>query len=332
MKKHSIAVIGIGYWGPNIVRNLLKISSIKDIYVCDIKKDNLFRIKKNFPNIITTSLSALLSNKKITAAIIATPIESHFYLAKKVLSVQKHALVEKPITASAKETQELINLAKKQKKILMVGHTFVYSEAIKKIKETLNAKKLGKIYYYDSTRINLGLLQKNVNVVWDLAPHDLSIINYLFSEKVLSVQAFGSKFIEGNYEMAHIFLRLEKNISAHIYISWLSPVKIRSILIGGNKKMISYNDIEPTEKIKIYDKGIIPSPKSITPFSPAYRSGDVIIPRLEQNEALFNQLSHFIECIENNIKPLTDGYSGLYVVKLLEAINKSLETKTEIFL
>lgn len=333
MKKINVAVIGMGYWGPNIIRNLLKVPQISKIYGCDIQKNKLNILKKNFPNVIATNDYILLLNqKKIDAIVIATPIKTHFDLAKKALNAKKHVLVEKPMTTKSEEAKKLIELSKKTRKILMVGHTFVYSESIQKIKDLIQNKKIGKIYYYDSTRINLGLIQKDLSVIWDLAPHDLSIVNYLFSEKPISVQAFGSSFIAGKYELAHIFLRYENNISVHIHISWLSPVKIRSILIGGSKKMIVYNDIEPSEKIKIYDEGTIPSLSAITPFSPAYRSGDIIIPQLEQKEALLTEVSHFADCILKHKKPITSGEDGFKVIFILEAIEKALSTHREVLL
>lgn len=333
MKNINVAVIGVGYWGPNLVRNLLKIPHVSQVYACDAVQQQLTSLGKSYPNVITTNdYSEILNNPNIDAVIIATPIKTHFTLAKAALKAKKHVLVEKPITSTVKEAKELIQLAESNQVILMSGHTFIYSETVKKMKQVIEKKQLGKIYYYDSSRINLGIIQKDSNVIWDLAPHDLSIISYLFAEKPLSVQAFGSTFISNKEELAHIFITFEKNISAHIAVSWLSPVKIRSIIIGGSKKMIVCNEIEPSEKIKIYDKGIEPQQSSITPFAPAYRSGDVIIPRLEQTESLFNELSHFVDCIRKNKQPITDGKAGLQVVVLLEAIEKALQTHKKVTL
>ncbi len=333
MNKIIIAVIGLGYWGPNILRNLLKIPEVTKIYGCDMNPKALSRIAKDFPNVtLINSYEEILSLPEVDAVIIATPLITHFALTQMALRAKKHVLVEKPMCQTSKEAKKLISLALKNEKQLMVGHTFVYSETVKKIKQLVDKKKLGKIYYYDSTRINLGIIQKDANVIWDLAPHDLSIISYLFPEKAIAVQAFGSSFIGKTSEVAHIFVRFENNISAHIHVSWLSPVKIRAILIGGSKKMIVYNDIEPSEKLKIYDKGITPQPVSVTPFSPAYRSGDVVIPRLEQKEALYNELDHFVYCVRKNKKPLTSGAEGLQVVRLLEAIEKAFMTHKEVAL
>lgn len=333
MKQINVAVVGLGYWGPNIVRNLLKIPNVSQVYGCDIQKDKLDSIKKSFPNVRTTNkFDSLLKQEDLDAVIIATPINSHFRLAFKALHAGKHTLIEKPMTSSSQEARRLIKLAKRVRKTLMVGHTFVYSQAIRKIKKIIQNKELGKAYYYESTRINLGIIQSDSNVIWDLAPHDLSIINYLFPQKIISAQAFGSCFIGRDYELAHIFLTFKNNFSVHMNISWLSPVKIRSILIGGSKKMIAYDDIEPSEKIKIYDKGIIPPKSSITPFTPAYRSGDITIPRLDQTEALSTELYHFVDCILNHKNPNTSGADGLKVILALEAIEKAISSNKKILL
>jgi predicted dehydrogenase len=331
MSKVKIAVIGLGYWGPNIVRNLLQISKVSNVYVCDIDKNRLNMIKREYSSVIPlNNPTEIFNNKEIDAVIVATPIKTHFALAKKTIISGKHVLIEKPITTSIKESKILINLSQKYKKIIMVGHTFVYSETVKKIKQIIGKRDFGKIYYLDSTRINLGLIQKDSDVIWDLAPHDLSIIKYLIPEKPISVQAFGSKFIGDKYELSHILIRFKNNVSAHINISWVSPVKIRSIIIAGSKKMIVWDDIEPSEKLKIYDKGVITT--SVTPFSPAYRSGDVLIPKVEQKEALNTELNHFVDCIINKKNPLTSGIEGLEVVTLIEAIEKSLISHKEIIL
>lgn len=235
------------------------------------------------------------------------------------------------MTSSSKEAKELLLLAKKKKKVLMVGHTFVYSDAVQKIKKLITQKSFGKVLYFDSTRINLGKLRTDANVIWDLAPHDLSILTYLFSELPQKIQAAGSSHIsKKNIEIAHIFLTYKNNVTAHIHTSWLSPVKIRNILIGGSQKMILYNDIEPSEKIRVYDKSVSLSPSDITPFAPAYRSGNVVIPAISQKEALYNQLVHFIDCIKNGKTPITDAEQGLKVVKLLEAIDTSVRKNTQI--
>jgi predicted dehydrogenase len=334
MKRITVAVVGAGYWGPNIVRNFLKIPNVQIKYLCDIDRKKLTTFSSQYPNIIPTEdFQEILNDKKVDVVTIATPVSTHYDLAKRTLESNKHVIVEKPMTSTSDEANQLISLAIKQRKKLMVGHTFVYSEAVKKIFTYIRTRKLGKLYYYDSTRINLGLIQQDTNVIWDLAPHDLSILNYIFDAKPLSVQAFGSSYTNKKIEeVAHIIIKYEKNIHAHIHLSWLSPVKIRSILIGGSKKMVVYNDIEPSEKVRLYDKGVVIPTSKITPFAPAYRSGDVIIPRLEQTEALYNQLLHFVDCIVHDKKPLTDGTAGRDVVVLLEKINQALRSKKEVLL
>lgn len=329
-----MAVVGLGYWGPNLVRNFSKIPKVNVLIGCDLKEKNLKNIKKDFPYLnLTTDYENVLTNKEVDLVAIATPIETHYDLARKALLYRKHVLLEKPMTKTIREGKKLIALSKRQNKLLFVEHTFVYTNALKKIKKLLEKGVLGKPYYYDSQRINLGLIQKNSNVIWDLASHDFSILNYLFKDKPISIQAFGSSHLSNpNEEMAHVFIKYPKNFIAHIHVSWLSPVKIRTVLIGGSRKMILYDDIAPSEKVRIYDKGISISPSKITPFNPAYRSGDVVIPRLEQSEALFNEVNHFIDCIRNNKKPLTGAEEGLEIVRLLEATDKSLKTKREVLL
>lgn len=334
MKRIKIAVIGLGYWGPNLIRNFLKIPDVDIEICCDISEKNIEKFNLSFPFLKTTkNIEDVLKNPLIEFIAIATPLSTHFLLAKQALLANKHVMVEKPMTSSSNQAKEIIALAKQKNRLLMVGHTFVYTEAVKTIKEIIAKKKLGKLYYYDSTRINLGLFKSDMNVIWDLAPHDLSILQFIFPGKPLSVRAFGSSFIHKRHaEVANIFIQYEKNITAHIHLSWLSPVKIRNILIAGSKRMIVYNDIEPSEKIRIYDKGIKISPSKITPFSPAYRSGNVTIPHLEQNEALYNELQHFVNCIKEKKQPITNGYSGLEVIKLLEYIELALQTKKEVFI
>lgn len=334
MSKIQVAIVGLGYWGPNLLRNFLTISDVEVIWICDTSKKQLEQQQNIFPHInVTSNIQDILSDSSIDLVVVATPLKTHFPLAKQVLMANKHVLVEKPFTHSSKEAMYLIDLAKKQNKQIFVGHTFVYSEPIKYLKGKIESDSLGKIYYFDSTRVNLGLLQSDTNVLWDLVPHDLSIILFLFKQKPLTVQAIGSSFLRKNVEeLVHVFIELEDNISCHIMLSWLSPVKIRNIVIGGSKKMLSFNDIEPTEKIKIYDKGVSFKKNSVTPFSPAYRSGEIKIPRIEQKEALHSELSHFIKCIKKNTKSHTGGDEGLEVIKIIEALEKSLITGKKIIL
>lgn len=331
-KNIKIAIVGLGYWGPNLLRNFVSISGAKVMYGCDLIKENLNKLEKSFQAVkFTSNFEDILIDKSVDVIAIATPLRTHYDLAKKSLEAKKHVLIEKPMTSTSREADDLIKIAQKNKRIIMVSYPFVYSEPIKKIKKLINGGALGKIYYYDSTRINLGLLQTDMDVLWDLACHDLSILSSLFSKKPVSVQSFGSKFINNiNDEIAHVIIKYENNMTAHINVSWLSPVKIRSILIGGSKQMIVYDDISPNEKVRIYEKSIKLNHSEITPFSPAYRSGDVVIPYLPQNESLKNELEHLLDCIRNNKQPITDGKMGLEIVKLLEACDKSLELKSEV--
>ena len=330
--KLKIAVIGLGYWGPNLLRNLSNIKSAEVVYACDLLEENLNKISKSYPSInLTKDFNIILKDKSVDVIVIATPLSTHYSLAKQALFFGKHVLLEKPMTKTSKEAKDLIKLAKQKKKMLMIGYTFVYSEAVKKIKEEIDKKTFGKIYYYDSTRINLGLLQKDINVIWDLACHDFSIINFLFNKNPLYVEASASRFVgKDQEEVADLIITYENNIKVHISVSWLSPVKIRQILIGGSKKMIVFNDTEPSEKVKIYNKTVEFSKSSVTPFTPFYRSGDILIPNISQKESLQNELEHLIYCIQNNIQPITNGEEGLKIVKLLEASDLSLKNNSRV--
>jgi len=324
----KIAVIGCGYWGPNLIRNLQQIDGVQATFVCDIEQTKLENIKKAYPHIrVTKDYLEIIKNPEIDAVCIATPLATHFEITKAALLNNKDVLVEKPFTLSSKEARELINLTEEKKRILMVDHTFLFTGAVNKIKELIDRGELGKLYYFDSERVNLGLLRSDTNVIWDLATHDLSIIDYLFDQKPITVSAVCSSHICGKEEMAHITLKHQEGFISHIHVSWLSPVKLRKILVGGDKKMILYNDIEPVEKIKIYDRGIDLDPNQITSFTPLYRGGDIIIPKIDQTEALNKVVEHFVECIKERKKPLIDGEAGLRVVKILEAIDKSILEK-----
>lgn len=333
MKKNKVAVIGVGYWGPNIIRNFLKIPSIKVKYACDLDPVKLAKILEDYPMVTPTkNYNEILSDENIDIIAIATPLATHYPLAKKALENGKHVFLEKPMAQTSSQARNLIRLAKKNKKTLMIGHTFLYSSAIKTIKKYIENKRLGKIYYYDSTRINLGGVQSDTNVLWDLAVHDLSILSYIFKSKPKSVYVAASKHTgDLYYDIAHIFLKYPNNITAHIHTSWISPVKVRSIFIGGNKGMITYNDIEPTEKIKLYKNDSQPV-KDISPFSPAFRKGEIIIPKLSQQETMHTQLSYLVSCIKKNKKPISDGIQGLEVIKLLEACEQSAKKNKEIIL
>lgn len=324
--KIKIAIVGMGYWGPNLLRNFYQLDNVCVSAVCDQDQKRLDWVKKNYPVFKTTkNFKDILKDIEITALVLALPTSLHYKFAKAGLSAGKDVLVEKPFTSNTREAKELTSLAEQNKKILMVDHTFIYSPAVRKIKELIEKGELGKINYFDSERINLGLVRSDVNVIWDLAVHDLSIIDYLFFQKPEWVLATGSHHVlNKKEEMAHIILKHEAGLISHIHVSWLSPLKIRKILIGGNKKMVLYDDVEPSEKIRIYDCGIDLVKTEVTPFQPLYRSGDVNIPKIDQTETLKLMAEHFIDCLKNRKKPHSDGQAGLRVMEAFEAIQKSL--------
>lgn len=327
-EKINIAIVGVGYWGPNLVRNFFQVNDVNVCLVCDRDPKRLELIKKNYPTIQTTQqFKDVLKNPEIQAVAIALPTKYHYQAVKQCLLAGKHVWVEKPMTSNSREAEELVKIAKEKERILMVDHTFIYSGAIQKIKELIDKDELGKIHYFDSQRLNLGLLRPDTNVVGDLAIHDISIIDYLFSQKPKHVLAIGSSHIlNRREEMAHINLQHEEGLVSHIHVSWLSPVKLRQILVGGNKKMVFFDDVEPTEKIKIYDKGVDINMNQVTPFTPLYREGDVLVPKLDQTETLKKACGHFSECIKSGRTPLTSGESGLRSLRIMEAIQKSIKS------
>lgn len=328
----NIGIVGYGYWGRNLVRNFNALSFCNVKYVCETEIKNSDSCQKSYEKIIVVdNYHVLLGDKSIDAIVIATPVDSHFPLAKEALLNNKHVLVEKPLTSSHEEALELVSLSKKQNKILMVDHTFLYTGAVMKIKELIDNNKIGDIQYLDSTRINLGLFQHDVNVLWDLAPHDISICKYLIKKKLISVQAVGVSHTNNNIEnIAYLTLNYEGNFMAHFNCSWVSPVKIRQMLIGGTKKMVVYNDMEPTEKVKVYDSGYTyTSKEEINKVLVDYRMGDINVPKLKINEALSLMAEDFINSIQNNTTPISSAKLGLDVVKVLDAAEKSIKKNGE---
>lgn len=322
----NIAVIGCGYWGPNLIRNFSQIADVKVQVACDQDGLKLQLVRAAYPAIqVVGDWREVLNNSEIDAVCIATPLSTHFPIAKEALIHGKDVFMEKPMVESSEQAQELIRLAKHYERILMIDHTFVFSGAVQKVKRLIEQGELGDLYYFNSERMNLGLIRSDANVVWDLASHDISIIDYLFPEKPIAVSAVGAgPIFRGAAEMATITIRHQGNFTSFIQVSWLSPVKIRKILIAGSKKMVLCDDVEPDEKVKIYDKGIEIDPRDITPFKPLYRTGDIVIPRLDQAEPLKKGAEHFITCLRTRSKPLTDGENGLRVVALLETIEQSI--------
>jgi len=330
----KIGVIGYGYWGPNLVRNFMEASGSTVVFVCDLRSERLTQLQTRYPTIKTgRNCQALFEDPEIDAIVIATPVSSHFELALAALEANKHVLVEKPLAANSEQGLRLIEEADRRRKVLMVDHTFVYTSAVRKIRELITSNALGEIYYYDAVRVNLGLFQHDVNVIWDLAIHDLSIMDFVLPQKATAVSATGISHIPGQPEnVAYITLFFENPQIAHVHVNWLTPVKVRHTLIGGSEKMILYDDLEPSEKVKVYDKGIVvsQSPEAVYEMLVSYRSGDMWAPRLDATEALQTEALHFIDCVENNKKPETDGPAGLRLVRIVEAAEKSLRARGQL--
>jgi predicted dehydrogenase len=327
-----VGVIGYGYWGPNVARNIYSLENCEIVSICDQNPASLRRASQALAGIkLTTNSAELLTSPNIDAIAVVTPVWTHFELAKAALENGKHVFVEKPFTSTRQQAEELIELADRTHLKIMVDHTFLFNGAVRKIRELVDAGTLGQLYYFDSTRVNLGLFQHDVNVVWDLAPHDLSIMDYIIDAKPEALVATGGRHVNGHADMAFITIYFPGDVVAHINVNWLSPVKVRTTLIGGEKKMLVWNDLEPDEKIKIYDKGVqISDGKGVYELLVSYRSGDVWAPKVEQSEALNVELAYFIDCILKDRTPFNDGAAGLRVVKLLEAADQSLREKGKI--
>jgi len=324
-----MGVIGYGYWGPQIVRNFHSTDDCEVAVVCDKSSDSLRRLKQAHPHIqATTDPCEILASPNIDAVAVVTPVWTHFELAKAALEHGKHVFVEKPFTSNTAQAEELIDLADSKNLQIMVDHTFLFTGAVKKIRQLVEDGTLGKLYYYDSTRVNLGLFQHDVNVIWDLAPHDLSIVDQLIDDKPEVVIATGQKHLNGFEDLAYITIYFRNSIIAHINVNWLSPVKVRTTLIGGEKKMLVWNDLDADEKIKVYDRGVdITNGQSVRELLVSYRSGDMWSPKVEQTEALRAEAKYFIDCISNDERPFNDGVAGLRVVRMLEAADKSLKDR-----
>ncbi len=328
-----MGIIGYGYWGPNIVRNFSNRDGFKVIGISDLNENSLKRAQKVHPHLrLTTQSDELIMAPDIDAIAIVTPVFTHFELARKALRMGKHILVEKPFTYTASQAEELIELAEKKNLKIMVDHTFLFTGAVRKIGQLIEEDTLGDLCYFDSTRVNLGLFQHDVNVVWDLAPHDLAITDFLIKEKPTAVVATGESHFNPELEdVAYITVYFPKNIIAHINVNWLSPVKIRTTLIGGLKKMLVWNDLAPDEKIKVYDKGVeVKTKNGLYNLLVSYRSGDMWAPQVEQREALSLLADAFLEYIGNGKKAINDGLAGLRVVRMLQAANESLKKKGKI--
>ena len=327
----GIGVIGYGYWGPNLVRNLAEQRNAKLIAVSDLRSQRLELAKSRYPYIYTTEdHRKLFADPNIDAIAISTPVKTHFPLGMQALEAGKHVLLEKPLAASTAECEQLIEAAAKRNLVLMVDHTFVYTGAVRKIAELVRAGELGDLYYYDSVRVNLGLFQPDVNVVWDLAVHDLAIMQYVLPTNPVAVSATGIAHVPGGVEnIAYLSLFHPDKLISHLHINWLSPVKVRSTLIAGNKKMIVYDDMQMSEKVKVYDSGITTkeSPEDIYKMLVGYRTGDMWAPKLDGTEALGREMGHFIDCVEGKAKPETSAEAGMNVVRILEAAEASIRDR-----
>jgi predicted dehydrogenase len=322
-----LGAIGYGYWGPNVVRNFAVQSGCRVAAICDGAPAALARAQSHYPTArVTPDAEDILTSPEIDAVAIVTPVSTHYELARRALQNGKHIFVEKPFTATSEQAEDLIELAERRDLTIMVDHTFLFTGAVRKMKELIDQGVLGRLYYYDSTRVNLGLFQHDVNVIWDLAPHDLAIMDHLIGLEPECVMATGQAHLNGLEDIAYLTLYFADRITAHINVNWLSPVKVRTTLLGGEKKMLVWNDLEPTEKVKIYDKGVeMETKEGIYELLVNYRSGDMWAPRVEQTEALQLEARYFVDCVESGTRPFNDGLAGLRIVRLLEAAQKSLK-------
>jgi predicted dehydrogenase len=325
----KFGVIGYGYWGPNIVRNLSNLEDSQVIAIAEISPQARSRAQKAYPSVrVTADAGEVISSREIDAIAVVSPVWTHYELTKAALQNGKHVFVEKPFTSTAAQGEELINLAAQKNLKIMVDHTFLFTGAVRKIRQLLDEGSLGNLYYYDSTRVNLGLFQHDVNVLWDLAPHDLSIMDYLIKSDPEAVVATGQGHLNGHEDVAYMTLYFPEKVIAHINVNWLSPVKVRTTLIGGEKRMLVWNDLEADEKLKVYDKGVkISSREGVYELLVSYRSGDMWSPQLEQVEALRLELSYFVDCVSSGEEPFNNGCAGLRVVKMLEAASESMSKR-----
>jgi len=328
----NLGVIGYGYWGPNIVRNFSGHQDCKVVAVCDNNPAALARVLGRHPGVrVTTDVDDVVTAPDIDLVAIVTPVSYHYQLAKKALENGKHVFVEKPFTATSAQAEELIELAERNSLQIMVDHTFLFTGAVRKIKQLVDEGALGALYYYDSTRVNLGLFQHDVNVLWDLAPHDLAIMDHLIGQEPELVVATGSAHVNSFENIAYLTVYFPNNVLAHINVNWLSPVKVRTTLLGGQKKMLVWNDLDPAEKVRVYDKGAVSNTDlGVRQALVSYRTGDMWAPKLEELEALHIETRYFLDCINNGMKPFNDGQAGLRVVRILEAAELSLNQHKEI--
>jgi predicted dehydrogenase len=336
----GVGIVGYGYWGPNLLRNFSEVPGCRVISVSDLQDARLAKVRARYPSVnTTTSFGDLISDPQVDAVVIATPVCTHFDLAMQALRAGKHVLVEKPIATTSDEAQRLLDEADRARLVLAVDHTFVYTGAVRKMRELVEGGAIGDIYYYDSVRVNLGLFQHDVNVLWDLAVHDLSIMDYVLPMRPCAVSATGIGHVAGKPEdIAYLTLMFDAPMIAHMHVNWLAPVKVRRTLIGGSRRMISYDDVEPSEKIKVYDKGITlngshgsnGTGERLYELLVGYRAGDVLAPQLDMTEALLREARHFVRCISEREEPLAGARAGLRVVRLLEAATLSMRERSRV--
>jgi predicted dehydrogenase len=324
----GIAIVGFGYWGPNLVRNFSETDGVRVVACCDRDPARLALVQAKYPSVrTTTDYGEVLADPAIDAVAIATPVATHYDLARRAIEQGRHVLVEKPMTASVAESEHLIDLAAKHRVTLMVNHTFIYTGAVRKMKELVAGGAIGDLYYFDSVRINLGLVQRDVNVLWDLAPHDIAILDHLVDQQPISVCANGASHLGTGVEnVAYLSVYFDNGLLAHFHNNWLAPVKIRTVIVGGSKKMILYDDMEPSEKVKVYDRGVeLSDPEGVRRALIAYRLGDMWAPRLDGTEALRLVAAEFVRATSTGSRPLTGGVNGLNVVRILEAAEMSIK-------
>jgi predicted dehydrogenase len=325
----NFGIIGYGYWGPNVARNIATLDGSNLTAIAEMSPAARQRAQKAYPGIhITPDACEVINSPDIDAVAVITPVWTHYDLAKTALEQGKHVFVEKPFTSTTRQAEELIELAARKNLTIMVDHTFLFTGAVRKIRQLVEDGTLGNLFYYDSTRVNLGLFQHDINVLWDLAPHDLSIMNHLLPAHPEAVVATGQHHLNGHEDIAFMTVYFPDRVIAHINVNWLSPVKVRTTLIGGEKRMLVWNDLEADEKIKVYDKGVdITSREGVYELLVSYRSGDMWAPQIEQVEALRHELSYFVDCVSSGENPHNDGCAGLRVVKMLEAATESLNKR-----
>ena len=329
MNRLKVAQVGCGYWGQNLIRNFWELESAEVVMACDPDEKARSRMARRYPTVqLARSYAEVLSSPNVEAVVLATPVSTHYEFAKQALLAGKHVLVEKPMTTTSLQAIDLIETAAREGKTLMVDHTFQYTAAVRRMKALIDSGELGELLYFDSVRINLGLVQSDTNVLWDLGPHDFSIMDFLLGQEPVSVSAIGVKHLRTPYEnMAYVTAQFDSSLIAHFHLNWLAPVKVRRTLVGGSQKMLVYDDMEPSEKVKIYDRGVSQNhdPANRERLLTSYRNGDSLAPNLDTTEAMRLMASEFVNAVQEKRAPLSDGYSGLGVVRLLEAAQRSIQ-------